>query len=69
VLADAHRFGFDSSEEAGRYLDTLLMRITNGFDQVAHWLGPEWQETLRARMLQNVTLLGTRSPGGRSQNA
>ena len=59
VLADAHRFGFDSSEEAGRYLDTLLTRVTNGFDQVAHWLEPEWQETLRARMQQNIALLGT----------
>jgi serine/threonine-protein kinase HipA len=58
VLADARRFGFDSSEEAGRYLDTLLTRVTNGFDQVAHWLEPEWQDTLRARMPQNFALLG-----------
>ncbi len=58
VLADAHRFGFDSSEEAGRYLDMLLTRVTNGFDQVAHWLEPEWQEALRARMQQNIALLG-----------
>lgn len=59
VLADAHRFGFDSSEEAGRYLDMLLTRITNGFDQVTHWLAPEWQETLHTRMQQNIALLGT----------
>lgn len=59
VLADAHRFGLDSSEEAGRYLDTLLTRVTNGFDQVVHWLEPAWQETLRTRMQQNIALLGT----------
>lgn len=58
VLADAHRFGFDSSEEAGRYLDMLLMRVCSGFDQVAHWLDHAWQETLRARMRHNIALLG-----------
>jgi serine/threonine-protein kinase HipA len=59
VLADAHRFGFDGSEVAGRYLDTVLKRVANGFDQVAHWLEPDWQEMLRARMQQNIALLGT----------
>jgi serine/threonine-protein kinase HipA len=59
ALADAHRFGFGSSEEAGRYLDTLLTRVANGFDQIAHWLEPEWQEALRARMQQNIALLGS----------
>jgi len=59
VLADAHRFGLDSSEAAGRYLDTLLTRIAIGFDQVAHWLAPEWQDTMRARLRHNIALLGT----------
>jgi len=59
VLADAHRFGFESSDDAGRYLDTLLTRITNGFDQVGNWLEPAWQEMLRVRMQQNIELLGT----------
>ncbi len=63
VLADAHCFGFHNSEEAGRYLDTLLARVANGFDQVAHWLEPEWQEILRTRMQQNVALLGSNWPG------
>ena len=58
LLADSHRFGFKSSEEAGSYLETLLTRIENGFDQVVHWLDPEWQVALRTRMRQNVTLLG-----------
>lgn len=57
VLADAHRFDFDNSEEAGRYLDTLLTRIANGFDQIAHWVEPDWQETLRTRMQQNIAIL------------
>jgi serine/threonine-protein kinase HipA len=57
LLADAHRFGFDSIEEAGRYLETLLARIEHGFDQVAHWLDPEWQEALGIRMRKIVALL------------
>jgi hypothetical protein len=57
VLADAHRFGFDNSDEASAYLDALLMRIFNGFDQVVHWLEPEWQELLRARMRENIAIL------------
>jgi serine/threonine-protein kinase HipA len=57
LLADAHRFGFNSVDEAGRYLDTLLTRIVHGFDQVAHWLDPEWQAALRARMRENRALL------------
>lgn len=57
VLADAQRFGFDGRDEAGRYLDTLLVRITSGFDQAAHWLDAAWQETLRERMQQTVALL------------
>jgi serine/threonine-protein kinase HipA len=57
LLADAHRFGFESGEEAKRYLEALLTRIVNGFDQVVHWLAPEWQEELRMRMRQNISLL------------
>lgn len=57
LLADAHRFGFENSEQAYGYLESLLTRIVNGFDQVAHWLAPEWQDTLRTRMRQNVGLL------------
>lgn len=57
LLADAHRFGFAGSDEGGRYLDTLLTRISNGFEQVAHWLEPDWQGMLRARMRQNLALL------------
>jgi serine/threonine-protein kinase HipA len=59
LLADAHRFGFESGEEAARYLDALLTRIVEAFDQVVHWLDPEWQEALRTRMRHNINLLGT----------
>ncbi len=63
ALADGHRFGFDNREEASQYLEMLLMRITNGFNQVAHWLAPEWQETLHARMKHNVALLSSPADG------
>ncbi len=59
VLADAPRFGFDSRDEAGRYLDGLLTRVTAGFNQIAHWLDPEWQTCMYARMLANIAKLGT----------
>ena len=58
VLADAHRFGFNGSEEAGHYLDTILTRIHSGFEAVRPLLEPAWQETLGARMRQNIALLG-----------
>jgi serine/threonine-protein kinase HipA len=57
VLADAHRFGFGSNDEAGHYLDTLLLRIAKAFDQVTRWLEPEWQEVLRTRMQENIAFL------------
>ena len=60
LLADAHRFGFESGEEADRYLEALLTRIVNGFDQVVHWLDPDWQEALRMRMQHNISLLRAR---------
>lgn len=57
ALVDAHRFGFDSCEEASRYLDMLLTRISKGFDQVAQWLEHELQEILRARIRESITFL------------
>jgi serine/threonine-protein kinase HipA len=58
ALADAQRFGFEHIDEASSYLDALLSRISAGFEQVARWLEPEWRETLRNRMQENITLLG-----------
>jgi len=57
VLADAHRFGFTSAAEATSYLDDLLMRITAGFDQVAHWLDLAWKNVLHERLSRNVAIL------------
>ena len=58
ALADAHRFGFESGEEASRHLGALLARIADGFNQVAHWLEEPWQMALQARMQQNISILG-----------
>lgn len=57
VLADAHRFGFTSNEDAGTYLDVLLERISGGFDSVAHWLDQDWQKALHERLLHNINVL------------
>lgn len=57
LLADAHRFGFENGEDADRYLEALLTRIVNGFDQVVHWLDLDWREELRMRMRHNISLL------------
>lgn len=64
ALADGHRFGFENKDAAGRYLDALLPRIASGFEQVAHWLTPEWQQVLHARMRYNIGLLGRVAGGG-----
>jgi serine/threonine-protein kinase HipA len=58
ALADARRFGFASVEEAGRYLDELLVRVRKGFDSTAHWLDPGWQQLLLARLQDNMKALG-----------
>lgn len=57
ALADAHRFGFDSREDAGKYCDVLLARIEKAFDQTAQSLKAPWQATLHARLQQNLSLL------------
>ena len=66
MLADAHRFGFTSKEEAATYLGTLLERIVAGFDSTAHWLDQEWQQTMHERLTHNVSVLkaapATRKP-------
>lgn len=60
VLADAHRFGFTSVAEATTYLDDLLVRITAGFDEVAHWLDQEWKNVLHGRLSYSVVVLSGR---------
>jgi serine/threonine-protein kinase HipA len=60
VLADAHRFGFTAATTAASYLDTLLERITAGFDGVAQWLDHDWKQVLYERLSHNVTVLSSR---------
>ncbi|EIJ49016.1 hypothetical protein GWL_03050 [Herbaspirillum sp. GW103] len=60
VLADAHRFGFASREEAATWLDKLLVRITASFDELADCLDQQWQTLLRERLSQQVALLSGR---------
>lgn len=63
VLADAHRFGFDSVDEARDYLDGLLVRFAAGFEAVAPLLDREWRQELLERMSLNIVALAKR-PGG-----
>lgn len=57
LLLDAHRFGFASREDAGRYLDSLLARIEKGFDAAAQGLDAAWARFMRDRMDRNLALL------------
>jgi serine/threonine-protein kinase HipA len=57
ALADAHRFGFGSREEAGHYCDALLLRIENAFEQAASRLDASWRAMMHARLQQNLSLL------------
>lgn len=57
MLADAHRFGFTHTAEAQDYLDSLLVRITAGFEAVAPWLDPEWRALMQQRLIDNVAVL------------
>jgi len=59
LFADAHRFGFGSTEEASGYLASLLTRIEHAYAQVAHWLDPHSEQMLRLRLQHNLTRLRT----------
>jgi serine/threonine-protein kinase HipA len=59
ALSDAHRFGFASGIDAASYLDTLLERITAGFDGVAQWLDQDWRQVLHERLAHNVAVLSS----------
>ena len=61
VLADAHRFGFSGRMDAKTYLDSLLVRITAGFEDVAPWLDPLWKKLLHERLTHNVLILSGQS--------
>ncbi len=59
LFADAHRFGFGSTEEASGYLASLLPRVEYAYAQVAHWLDPHSEQMLRLRLQHNLTRLRT----------
>lgn len=60
LLADAHRFGFTSTQEAAAWLDALLQRIATSFDEASQLLDQAWRQTLHDRLTHNTALL--RSP-------
>jgi serine/threonine-protein kinase HipA len=60
VLTDAHRFGLTSAAQAATHLDDLLVSISAGFDEVAHWLDDEWKNVLQQRLSHNVVVLSGR---------
>jgi serine/threonine-protein kinase HipA len=62
VLADAHRFGFDTGAEAARYLDALLERIAAAFDDVEDLLEHDWRQFLHDRLVHKLAVLRTQ-PG------
>lgn len=57
VLKDAARFGFLSESTAAAYLDELLQRIAQAFEQVVLWLPPLWQTVMRERLQLNLQRL------------
>jgi len=58
MLADAHRFGFGSRDEAFAWLDALLDRIAGTFDAAAQVLDDVWRQVLAERLQYNLALLG-----------
>ena len=57
MLADALRFGFGSSDEAGRHLDRLLSRIEAAFEAGTQSLTPDWRQVLHRRMADVLSKL------------
>jgi serine/threonine-protein kinase HipA len=57
MLADALRFGFESRDECGRYLDNLLVRINASFDEAVECLDEAWRRTMHERLTHNLSVL------------
>lgn len=58
LLLDFARFGFASSDDAGRCLDALLERIQHGFGDVGHLLSDSLRELMVQRMDAAMERLG-----------
>jgi len=61
VLADYRRFGFHDSEEAQRFMDILIERITDTFDLIRDLLPPDMVTVIALRVQANRALLMGRS--------
>jgi len=61
VLADYRRFGFHDSEEAQRFMDILIKRITDTFDLIRDLLPPDMVTVIALRVQANRALLMGRS--------
>lgn len=59
VIADALRFGFLSRDEGAKYLDALLQRFEQAFEQPAQEIGEQLRETMYARMRVNLDRIKT----------
>lgn len=57
ILADAIRFGFNSVDDAGVFLDRLLERVRHAFAVVRNILDPELQEWMSRRMHENLATI------------
>lgn len=61
MLADYRRFGFHDSEEAQRFMDILIERITDTFDLIRDLLPPDMVTVIALRVQANRALLMGRS--------
>ncbi|MGV8891883.1 MAG: type II toxin-antitoxin system HipA family toxin [Burkholderiaceae bacterium] len=57
ILADAIRFGFDSTAAASAYLDKLLQRIQHAFAQVEALLSEDLRAVMARRLHDNIKSL------------
>lgn len=57
ILTDYQRFGFHDIDEASRYLDDLIERITAAFAVIQNSLPPDMVDVMRARVDDNRALL------------
>lgn len=56
------RFGLEDSENAGKFLDSLLTAIRASFDDSVTCLDVGWRETLYQRKACNLRLLSGAGP-------
>lgn len=57
ILADYRRFGFQEYEQAQRFMDGLIERITDAFEVIRELLPPDMGLVMEQRVLTNKALL------------